>query len=429
LLNRQSIYLAGSRFGGEDLDPFVSFTHLSKIKRTSILLISRCNTSIPQLSNSQAHRERCEKIVFLLPTTPEDKMCKSGIHKLIEQLPKCEHHIHLEGALTPELLFDLAKKNGITLPSNDDAFTSPTTLTERYRNFSSLDDFLGYYYIGMSVLIHASDFEALAMDYFEHAAKDGVMHADVFFDPQAHLSRGVEYGTVLSGFSAARARAQEELGVTSELVCCFLRHLPVPECLETFNLKEVQSSFASGEVKAIGLDSSELNFPPELFEEIYKGASALGLRRTAHAGEEGPSKYIKSSLDLLGVERIDHGIRLAEDQQLLQRVAREGTLLTVCPISNVYLRCVTSVSELPIRKFLDEGVRFSINSDDPAYFGNNYILDNYCAVQDAFDLSVKDWESICRASIGGSWCTDQRKTEMLVKLQNVLDDFTQGELA
>lgn len=350
-------------------------------------------------------------------------MCKSNLHALIKRLPKCEHHIHLEGALSPDLLFNLAHKNNITLPTDDPAFESPTKLTERYRQFSSLDDFLGYYYIGMSVLIQESDFEALAMDYFRHAAKDGVMHADVFFDPQAHLSRGVSYATVLGGFSAARAKAEKELGITSELICCFLRHLPVPECVEAFRSEAVQSSFRSGAVKGMGLDSSELNFPPELFKDIYDEAKSLGLRRTAHAGEEGPSSYIKTSLDVLSVERIDHGIRLAEDESLLARVAKEKTMLTVCPISNVFLRCVKDVSELPIRKFLDAGVSFSINSDDPAYFGGNYILDNYCAVQEAFQLSVKDWTTVCEAAIRGSWCSDSRKQEMEARLQEVLQGW------
>jgi adenosine deaminase len=353
-------------------------------------------------------------------------MCQTEMHGLLAQLPKCEHHIHLEGALTPELLFDLAKKNSIKLPSDDSAYASPTTLAERYRKFSSLDDFLSYYYIGMSVLIQASDFEALAWDYFQHAAKDGVMHADVFFDPQAHLLRDIDYKTVLSGFNSARERAERELNVTSELVCCFLRHLPPRECLETFHLEDVQASFKSGNVKGIGLDSSELDYPPELFRDIYKEAADLGLRRSAHAGEEGPSTYISSALDVLGVERIDHGIRLAEDPDLLARVAKAGTLLTVCPMSNIYLKCVTSVSELPIRKFLDAGINFSINSDDPAYFGNNYILDNYCAVQDAFNLSAAEWKAICSASIKGSWCSDGKKSIMLAKLEEVLDGFAKA---
>ena len=269
----------------------------------------------------------------------------------------------MEGALTPSVLFTLAAKNNIQLPSDDPAFSNPATLAERYNRFTSLDDFLHYYYIGMSVLVGASDFEALAWDYFTHASADGVRHAEVFFDPQAHLSRGVEYTVVLSGFMAARERAKAEFGITSELICCFLRHLPAAECFATYKLDDVQASFKSGQVIGIGLDSSESSFPPELFQDIYQASKSLGLKRTAHAGEEGPATFIESALDVLEVDRIDHGIRLAEDSSLLSRVSQQKALLTVCPISNVLLRCVSSVADLPIRKFLDQGVQFSINSD------------------------------------------------------------------
>lgn len=327
--------------------------------------------------------------------------------------------MHIEGSLSPEVLFTLAKRNNITLPQDDAAFESPETLLARYDRFTSLDDFLHYYYIGMSVLIEVSDFEDLAMDYFRHANADGVAHAEVFFDPQAHIERGISYNTVLSGFTAARKRAQTEFGITSELICCFLRHLPVPNCLATFKDADVQASFKDGSVTGIGLDSSEKPFPPALFEEIYKGAKELGLRRTAHAGEEGPSSFITDSLNVLGVERIDHGIRLIEDEALLQKIAKDGTMLSVCPLSNVLLRCVKEVKEVPIRKFLDAGVEFSINSDDPAYFGG-YILDNYCAVHEAFNLSVAEWAGICRAGIEGSWCSQARKDEMLARLTEVV---------
>jgi adenosine deaminase len=345
-------------------------------------------------------------------------MCKTHLHNFLQELPKCEHHMHLEGALTPAVLFTLAKRNNISLPTDDEAFASPEALLARYDRFTSLDDFLHYYYIGMSVLVEASDFEDLAMDYFRHANVDGLAHAEVFFDPQAHLSRGISYSTVLTGFTAARQRAQKEFGITSELICCFLRHLPVPECVETFKNADVQASFKNGAVTGIGLDSSEKPFPPELFEEIYAGAKELGIRRTAHAGEEGPPTFIANALDVLKVERIDHGIRLAEDEELLQKVAKDGTMLSVCPLSNVLLRCVKEVKEVPIRKFLDMGVKFSINSDDPAYFGG-YVLDNYCAVQEAFDLSIAEWSGICRAGIEGSWCSQARKDELLARLADV----------
>jgi len=338
-------------------------------------------------------------------------MCRSTLHPFLAALPKCEHHIHLEGSLEPSLLFQLAKANDIALPAEDDAFRNEAALQARYQRFTSLQDFLDYYYIGMSVLIRAEDFEALAWEYFVKARSDGVHHAEVFFDPQAHLSRGIEYRTVIEGFEKARARAKLELGLTSELICCFLRHLPVHESLAVFEHPELQQSYVNGTVKGIGLDSSELPFPPALFEDIFKKADAMGLRRTAHAGEEGPASYIANALHYLGVERIDHGIQLHMDEDLMRKVADQQTMLTVCPMSNVRLRCVNHVGEVPIRKFLDAGVKFSINSDDPAYFGG-YILDNYCAVHEAHNLSLQEWVGISRAGIVGSWCTEERKCEM-----------------
>ncbi|ORY13392.1 hypothetical protein BCR34DRAFT_599928 [Clohesyomyces aquaticus] len=349
-------------------------------------------------------------------------MCQSPLHDFLQRLPKCEHHLHLEGALSPTLLFDLAKRNRITLPTDDEAFGSPDKLHTRYGRFTSLNDFLHYYYIGMSVLIHSHDFESLAWDYFQHAAVDGVHHAEVFFDPQAHIARGIPYTTVLDGFQAACQRAERELGITTELITCFLRHLPAADCLATFELEHVQDSYQSGVITGIGLDSSELGFPPQLFEEMYGKASEQGLRRTAHAGEEGPASFISSALDTLGIERIDHGIRLVEDAELMAKVAAQGTLLTVCPLSNVVLRCVPEIKDVPIRKFLDAGIKFSINSDDPAYFGG-YILDNYCRVHEAFELHVNEWEGICRAGIEGSWCGQERKTQMLTVLDGLMREW------
>ncbi|KAJ4360210.1 adenine deaminase [Didymosphaeria variabile] len=344
------------------------------------------------------------------------------IREFLRCLPKCEHHIHLEGALTPDVLFSLAAKNQITLPQNDEAFESPTSLIERYKRFTSLDDFLHYYYIGMSALVTASDFEDLAWDYFQHASADGVAHAEVFFDPQAHTTRGIKYTTVVEGFGKACKRAEKELGITTLLTSCFLRHLPPKDCLEIFEDEEVQKSYKSGVVRAIGLDSSEKDFPPENFTELYRKAKDLGLKLTAHAGEEAPASYISSALHNLGVTRIDHGIQLINDPQLMKKIALDKTMLTVCPLSNVVLRCVDTIKDVPIRKLLDAGVQFSINSDDPAYFGG-YILDNYVAVHEAFDLNVKEWESIVKAGIEGSWCSAERKDELLQRLHRVLAEW------
>jgi len=330
--------------------------------------------------------------------------------------------MHLEGALTPHVLFKLASKNGITLPQDDEAFASPDALLQRYQRFTSLDDFLHYYYIGMSALVTASDFEDLAWDYFQHACADGVAHAEVFFDPQAHTSRGIKYNTVLEGFNNACQRAEENLGITTVLTSCYLRHLPPKDCLEFFEDEDVQKSYKAGVVRGIGLDSNEKDFPPENFTELFTKARDLGLNITAHAGEEGPASYISSALENLGVRRIDHGIKLVDDPKLIKTIASEKIMLTICPLSNVVLRCVDTVKDVPIRKFLEAGVPFSINSDDPAYFGG-YILDNYVAVHKSFNLSVKEWENVVRAGIQGSWCTDARKTVLLSGLERVVADW------
>lgn len=203
-------------------------------------------------------------------------MCKHNLHGFLKALPKCEHHIHIEGSLEPPLLFELARRNNIALPEDDEAYTSENALCDRYTRFTSLDDFLGYYYVGMRTLIHAADFEKLAWAYFEKVASQGLVHAEIFFDVQAHTTRGIAYSTMMAGFEAARMRAEQDLGITSLFICCFLRHLPVPDSLALFDTPELQASFAAKQVIGIGLDSSEKPFPPHQFEELYAKASKLG---------------------------------------------------------------------------------------------------------------------------------------------------------
>ncbi|KAL8657252.1 MAG: hypothetical protein Q9226_002108 [Calogaya cf. arnoldii] len=249
--------------------------------------------------------------------------------------------MHLEGSLPPNLLFILAQRNDIGLPSSEDepAFASPGALLEIYARFTSLDDFLHYCFIGMCTLVTARDFEELAWEYFKRAHSDGVVHADVFFDPQAHTVRGVPYK------------------MSTKLILCFLRHLPVSEAVVTFG--EARRDLEEGVLAGIGLDSSEKGFPPSAWQAIYKEAKDLKIKRTAHAGEEGPVAYIREAVEKLDIERIDHGIRLAEDGDLMREVARQRMMVTLCPLSNVRLQCVKSVAELPICKFLDAGVPFS----------------------------------------------------------------------
>lgn len=371
-------------------------------------------------------------------------MCKDSVtHEFLTALPKCEHHIHIEGSLLPETLFTLAARNNMALPPplpSDDpklspsaqpifpvdasAYASASALSARYKVFSGLDDFLAYYYRGMSTLLSAADFTDLAWAYLTKAHADGVRHAEIFFDPQAHVARGVSLATVVAGLTAACRRAESELGLTTLLIACFLRHLPQSDALALAASPDFAEAVRSKAIVGVGLDSSESGFPPALFADVYRAAQAMGLRCTAHAGEEGPAANIAASLatgpEGLSCERIDHGIRLAEDDALLAEVASKGTLLTVCPLSNVYLRCVSSVGELPLRRFLKEGVKFSINSDDPAYLGG-FILENYCAVQEAFGLTRAEWRGICEAGIEGSWCQKERKDELMGLLDRVFN--------
>jgi adenosine deaminase len=341
-------------------------------------------------------------------------MCQSSLHEFLQDLPKCEHHVHLEGCLTPELVFELAARNKVQLPDAETRpeYASPEALNERYQHFTSLDDFLSFYFIGMSVLHKRSDYEDLAWDYFQKAHADGVHHAEVFFDPQEHVNRGVPYDTVVSGFTAGCRRAERELGMTTKLILCFVKHLPVDDAQRVFKQALERGDFESGTVHGIGCSSSEIGPPKDIFREIYASAHSMGIQRTAHAGEEGDPSYISTALDTYKSQRIDHGIKLIDDPRLMARVAKEEILLTVCPVSNVKLCCFERIEDVPIRKFLDAGVRFSINSDDPAYFGG-FILHNYCAVQEAFNLSIDEWRTIAENSIKGSWIDEDRKSHLL----------------
>ncbi|KOG97022.1 adenine deaminase [Saccharomyces eubayanus] len=342
--------------------------------------------------------------------------------EFLQELPKCEHHLHLEGTLEPDLLFVLAKRNNITLP---DAFPkSIEELNVKYEKFRDLQDFLDYYYIGTNVLIKEQDFFDLAWAYFVKVHKQGLVHAEVFYDPQSHTSRDISIETVTKGFQRACDKAQAEFGITSKLIMCLLRHIEPEECLKT--IEEATPFIKDGTISALGLDSAEAPFPPNLFVECYRKAASLNqdLRLTAHAGEEGSAQFVSDALDLLNVTRIDHGINSQHDDELLDRLARDQILLTVCPFSNVKLQVVKSVSELPLQKFLDKNVPFSLNSDDPAYFGG-YILDNYIQVSKDFPhWDHETWGRIAKNAINGSWCDDKRKGDLLDKVDQVVTKYS-----
>jgi adenosine deaminase len=323
----------------------------------------------------------------------------------IAGLPKAELHLHIEGSLEPELMFALARRNGIDIP-----FATVEEVRAAY-SFTRLQDFLDIYYRGADVLRTEADFHDLAAAYFKRAAADGVVHAEIMFDPQTHTARGVSFDTVMRGLLSAVAEAQAKHGMSVKLICCFLRHLDEADAFETLR----QAGPWLNHITAVGLDSSELGHPPEKFARVFAEARAQGLRLVAHAGEEGPPEYVHQALDLLGVDRLDHGNRSLEDPVLVARLARTGMTLTVCPLSNLKLCVVESMDDHPIDRMLREGLRATINSDDPAYFGG-YIADNYRAAADARGLDRNDLALLARNSFLGSFLPDDVVAEHLARL-------------
>jgi adenosine deaminase len=305
-------------------------------------------------------------------------------------LPKAELHIHIEGSLEPEMLFALARRNGVALP-----FPTVEALRAAY-SFSRLQDFLDLYYQGANVLRVEEDFHDLALAYIARAAADGVVHAEIFFDPQTHTARGIPFGVVADGLLAGLAAARKTHGVTSRLILCFLRHLSEDDAFATLEAAEPWLERIAG----VGLDSSEIGHPPEKFARVFAAAGERGLRRVAHAGEEGPPDYVRQALDLLRADRIDHGNRSLEDGALVERLVRETITLTVCPLSNVRLCVVPAIDVHPIARMLRLGLSATVNSDDPAYFGG-YIADNYRAVAPL--LTRDDLVTLVRNSFLGSF--------------------------
>jgi adenine deaminase len=334
-----------------------------------------------------------------------------ALDEFIRRLPKAELHLHIEGSLEPELMFALAERNGIAIP-----YASVEDVRAAYA-FSNLQDFLDIYYAGAGVLQTEADFRDLAMAYFERAAADGVVHAEIMFDPQTHTDRGIAFGTVIEGLLAAMAEAEARLGITSALIMSFLRHLSEDAAFETLAMAEPWLD----RIAAVGLDSSEVGHPPSKFARVYAAARAKGLKLTAHAGEEGPPAYVHEALDLLGVDRIDHGNRALEDEALVARLAREGMTLTVCPLSNLKLCVVDDLVDHPIDRMLAEGLKATVNSDDPAYFGG-YIADNYRAVAEARGLSRGDLVQLARNSFAGAFLPSEVVARHLAAIDTVAPD-------
>jgi len=329
----------------------------------------------------------------------------SFIKRFIEEMPKAELHLHIEGTLEPEMMLALAKRNGVVLP-----YAGLEDVRKAYE-FSCLQDFLDVYYLGMSVLLTSEDFFDLAFAYLEKMNKQNVRHVEVFFDPQGHTERGVSFDTVMTGLTNAFDKAKGDFGITSKLIMCFLRHLPEDSAFETLESACKCKDYIHG----VGLDSSENGHPPSKFERVFKQARENGFIAVAHAGEEGPPAYVSEALDLLQIERIDHGNRLLEDGALTRRVADSGMAMTVCPLSNKRLQVVENLAAHPLRKMLKAGLCPTINSDDPSYFGG-YMNENYLALQTALDLNHSEIIQLGRNSFLGSFMTDKEK-------QKSLDDF------
>jgi adenine deaminase len=313
-------------------------------------------------------------------------------HEWIRRLPKAELHLHLEGSLEPEMLFALASRNDVALP-----FRSVAEVRAAYR-FERLDDFLAIYYQGMSVLQTERDFYELTFAYMTRAHGDGVRHAEVFFDPQGHTRRGIAIGTVIRGIVAGLNEAKRSLGMTSCLIMCFLRDLTEADALATLGEAEPYLEHLT----AVGLDSSELAHPPAKFRRAYEAARARGLRLVAHAGEEGPPAYVWEALDVLRVDRIDHGNRALEDDSLVERLRSSGITLTVCPLSNLKLGGVADLRQHPLRRMLELGLSATVNSDDPAYFGG-YVHENFVAMADNLHLTKQQIVTLARNSFRGSF--------------------------
>lgn len=339
-------------------------------------------------------------------------MIMTDLHEFIRRLPKAELHLHIEGSLEPEMMFELARRNGVALP-----YVSVEAVRAAY-DFSDLQSFLDLYYAGAAVLRTERDFHDLAAAYVRRAVADNVRHAELFFDPQTHTARGVPMADVFSGIAGALRRARAEQGFSSRMILCFLRHLSEAEACATLDAAlPLRAEYADLWI-GVGLDSGEVGNPPEKFAGVFARARELGFRVVAHAGEEGPPAYVRGALDVLQAERIDHGVRSEEDPALLRRLAETRTPLTMCPLSNLKLRVVKDLREHNLARLLRAGLCVTLNSDDPAYFGG-YMNANFIAAADALGLSRDDLVALARNGFLASFVTEAERRPWLDELEAV----------
>ena len=323
----------------------------------------------------------------------------------IKKVPKAELHLHIEGSFEPELMFEIALRNKIEIP-----YASIEDLKKAYQ-FSNLQDFLDIYYAGANVLIYEQDFYDLTMAYFKQCAKEDVLHTEIMFDPQTHTKRGIAFSTIINGIQRAREEAETQFGISSLLIMSYLRHLSEEDAFETLR----QSLPYKHLIKAVGLDSSEKGNPPSKFQKVFEASIKEGYVPVAHAGEEGPAEYIYEALDLLKVARIDHGNNCLSDSKLVDRLVQEKMALTVCPLSNTALRNVDHLNNHPLKKMLDLGLKVTVNSDDPAYFGG-YLTQNYISCIEALDLSLDEVKQLVRNSFEYSFLSEQEKKKFLERI-------------
>lgn len=329
------------------------------------------------------------------------------MRELIAAMPKAELHLHIEGTLEPELMFELAARNRVQLP-----YTSVDEVRKAYV-FYNLQSFLDIYYCATSVLLHEQDFYEMTRAYLERVAAQNVRHTEIFFDPQSHTSRGVAFETVLDGIDRALQEAKSRYGISSRLIMCFLRHLSAEEAQETLTLALKHKERIVG----VGLDSSEIGHPPSKFTEVFDRARAEGFLTVAHAGEEGPPAYILEALDLLKVRRIDHGVQCIQDSVLVERLVKERVPLTVCPLSNVKLRVFPEMEAHNLKTLLEHGICVTINSDDPAYFGG-YVNENYIAAQEALSISKEQLKQLALNSFEASFLDTEDKSRLMAEVES-----------
>ena len=327
------------------------------------------------------------------------------IIEFIKKVPKAELHLHIEGTLEPEHMFELAKRNNVSIPYNN------VEEVKSAYNFKNLDSFLNIYYQGSKVLIHEKDFFDLTWAYILKCKEDNIVHTEIFFDPQSHLDRGISFDIVINGISNALDKANLEFGLTSKIIMCFLRHLDEESGFKVLD----QALKYKNKIVGVGLDSSELGNPPKKFEKLFQKARNEGFLTVAHAGEEGPPEYIWDSINLLKVKRIDHGVQSLKDEKLVDLLIKEQIPLTVCPLSNIKLCVFDKIENHNLKKMLNKGLRVMVNSDDPAYFGG-YLNKNLIETQLALDLSLEEIKTLAINSFKSSFLKDGKKKEWIDKI-------------